>query len=80
MKIENLLKNKRVWIYLVIAIIAAFLIILTLKKVISGTTETARDGYKSVTDVPGVTFLMKKDFSDFATAVMEISPSMDFDD
>ena len=80
MKIENLLKNKRVWIYLAIAIIAAFFIILTLKKVISGTTETARDGYKSIADVPGVTFLMKKDFSDFATAVMEISPSMDFVD
>lgn len=80
MRIREMLKGKRIWIYILLTIILVMFMVLTCKNVLSGTAESKREGYKSITDIPGVTFDIKKELSDYSTAVMEISPSMDFID
>lgn len=82
MKLENLNMNRNRKIMLIgvmaLIIIVMFAVMIT-RKTSSATSENiARDGYKTILDVPGAQFEVKKDLSDYSTAVMEISRAVDF--
>lgn len=49
-------------------------------KVVNEATPTEMEGYVCISDVPGITFEVDKSLRDGATAVMEISPNIDFID
>lgn len=46
----------------------------------TGSNTESKEGYKIIYDVPGVSFEVKKELSDYSTAVMEISKNVDFQD
>ena len=64
-----------------LGIIALIIIFLLISRLFSHDTKAdVREGYKTILDVPGVQFEIKKDLSDYSTAVMEISKSVNFID
>ncbi len=62
------------------AILVLFMIVTTIAKAVSNGKVTERDGYKVIKDVQGIEFQVKKEFSDYSTAVLEISKNIDFSD
>ena len=59
-------------------IIIVFMAVTTAAKAIANNRTTERDGYKTIRDVPGIEFQVNKEFSDYSTAVLEISKNIDF--
>lgn len=61
-------------------VLILFMLVTTIGKAISNKKVTERDGYKVVRDVQGIEFQVKKEYSDYSTAVLEISKNIDFSD
>lgn len=72
----KILRNKRNLIGIVIVVLIFMVITTTFKSV--ETKTPSREGYKTITDVPGVEFAVKKELFETATAVMEISKNIEF--
>lgn len=60
------------------AILLFFMFITTIAKAVANKQITERDGYKVIRDVQGIEFQVNKEFSDYSTAVLEISKNIDF--
>lgn len=60
------------------AILLFFMVITTIAKAVANKQITERDGYKVIRDVQGIEFQVNKEFSDYSTAVLEISKNIDF--
>lgn len=79
MRINKNIDGKKI-IIAAAAILILFMIVTTIAKAISNGKVTERDGYKVIKDVQGIEFQVKKEFSDYSTAVLEISRNVDFSD
>lgn len=67
---------KGVLLVIVVVVVFGFF----LKKITNAKESGIKEGYKVVSDVPGVEFVVKKNMADISTAVMEISKNIDFID
>lgn len=81
-RIKGLTKNQRARISICVVIFLLISVGVIVRKNYGneGIKREPREGYKIIYDVPGVSFEVKKELSDYATAVMEISKNADFRD
>ena len=71
-----MLKNRKIILGVIAVIFIVLIVTVTMKRTETKTPD--RDGYKTINDVPGVGFSVKKDLFETATAVMEISKNIEF--
>lgn len=76
--------TKNLWVRITICVVIVILIIIGVAVIkhhgTSDTKREAKEGYQTIYDVLGVSFEVKKELSDYSTALTEISGSVDFRD
>lgn len=61
-----------------VSMLLLIMVVTTVLKCVSNRKITERDGYRVITDVPGIEFQVNKEYCDYSTTILEISDNINF--